>query len=244
MMKEKTRLSLIKYLTSCNLWSRRECESLISSGEIKVNGKKILDISYKIGHSDKVEYSGKTLDPQNRIVLALNKPKGYLCTVRDELNRKTVMDLVWNINCRLFPVGRLDKDSKGLLIMTNDGELAYRITHPRFKIPKTYLVTINDYIDAKYIKKITSGIRIDGKKLIPAGFTVIRKGSNYSTIRMTLIEGRKRIIRRLFAKLKFKVKDLTRIKIGDFELGRIKEGRYKILGANDIKRLVKLNSRY
>ncbi len=242
-MKTITTLSLIKYLSSCNLWSRRECESLVSSGKIKVNGKKISDISHKIDISDKVEYLGKTLDPRGKIVLALNKPKGYLTTVSDDLNRKTVMELVRGVNTRLFPVGRLDKDSKGLLIMTNDGDLAYRITHPKFGIPKTYEVTINDYIDDKSIKKIISGVRIDKKMLVPADVIVIKKGSNFSTIRITVTEGRKRIIRRLFAKLKFKVKDLKRIRIGDFRLDKLKKGKYRILGKNDIERLVKTHSR-
>ncbi len=213
------------------------------SGKIKVNGKKISDISYKINPGDKVEYSGKILNPQGSIVLALNKPKGYLTTVSDDLNRMTVMDLVAGIDNRLFPVGRLDKDSTGLLIMTNDGELAYKITHPKFRIPKTYEVTINDYVDDKYIKKIISGIKIDGKKLVPSRVTLIKRSTNFSIIKITVTEGRKRIIRRLFAKIKFRVKELKRSRIGDLRLDRLKRGRYRILGKNDIKKLVKTDPR-
>jgi len=243
MMKQKTPLSLIKYLSSCNQWPRRECETLIISGKIKVNGKKITDISYKLNPPYKVEYSGRILGPQGRIVLALNKPKGYITTASDDLNRRTVMDLVEGIDQRLFPVGRLDKDSKGLLIMTNDGDLAYKITHPKFKIPKTYEVTVNDYIDDKVIKKIYSGVKIDGKKLVPSRISVIRRSNSFSIIKITVAEGRKRIIRRLFAKLKFKVKELSRTRIGDLRLDRLKKGRYRILGKNDIKKLVKMDTK-
>lgn len=239
MKKQKTAISLIKYLSSCNQWPRRACESLIRSGKIKVNGKIITDLSHKIGPNDKVEYSGRMLDPEGGIVLALNKPKGYITTASDDLNRRTVMDLVGGIDQRLFPVGRLDKDSKGLLIMTNNGDLAYKITHPKFKIPKTYEVTINDFIDDKNMKKIISGIKIDGKKLIPSHAMVLRRTTSFSIIKITIAEGRKRIIRRLFAKLKFKVKELSRTKIGDLRLDRLKKGRYRILGKNDIKKLLK-----
>ena len=142
-MSRPLKIRLSKYLADCGIWSRRKCGDLITSGRIKVDGQKITDLSFKVSGSSKVLLDGQLIKPEEKIVVALNKPPGYLSTASDEFGRKTVLDLVKNIKVRLYPAGRLDMDSSGLIILTNDGELVYNITHPKFMIPKTYQLTIS-----------------------------------------------------------------------------------------------------
>ena len=231
------RIRLSKYLADCGLFSRRKNEEIISSGKIKVNDAVVTDLSFKVNPcKDKVEYEDRTLKYEDRIVLALNKPVGYLSTAHDNFNRKTVLDLIKNkkLNTRLYPVGRLDYNSRGLLIITNDGELAYKITHPKFQISKVYEVALNKYIADKDIEKIRSGINIEGRELIPINIILSYRKKDYSILKIKIIEGRKRIIRKIFMKLGYKVQDLRRIQIGGFILKDIPEGSYKILDKNEI----------
>ena len=155
-MKKKVRIA--KYLASCGILSRRKAEELIKSEKIKVNGEILTDLSFKVSADDKVEYQGKELKYEKNIVIALNKPEGYISSVADDYKRKTVLDLVNGIEARLYPVGRLDFDSRGLILLTNDGDFTYKILHPKFQIPKTYEVEINDYFSDESIEKITNGI--------------------------------------------------------------------------------------
>ncbi|MBC7334040.1 MAG: rRNA pseudouridine synthase [Actinobacteria bacterium] len=236
---------LAKYLAKCGIASRRKCEKLILEGKVRVNGKTITDLSFKVSSSDKVEYNGAKVNPETKIVIALNKPKGYLCTVKDNFGRNTVLDLVKKDEeiqkiKHLYPVGRLDFNSRGLLLLTNIGEIAYRITHPKFGIPKVYKVTINSFIDDDKLKKIAKGVKIRGekRKIIPQKIKVERRENNSSTLLIKIVEGRKRIIRRLFSELGYKVIDLTRIQIGGYKLAGIEEGRYKILGKKEIEKLL------
>lgn len=236
---------LAKYLANCGVGSRRKCEKLILEGKVKVNGKTITTLSFKVSSSDRVEYNGTQVKPETKIVIALNKPKGYLCTVKDNFGRNTVLDLVKTVKeikkiKHLYPVGRLDFNSRGLLILTNHGKIAYRITHPKFGIPKVYRVTINACIDDDKLKEITKGVKIRGenRKIIPEKITVERRESNSSTLLIKIVEGRKRIIRRLFSQLGYKVIDLNRIQIGGYKLAGIEEGSYKILSKKEIEKLL------
>ena len=236
-MSRPLKIRLSKYLADCGIWSRRKCEDLITSGRIKVDGQKITDLSFKVSDSSKVLLDGQLIKPQEKIVIALNKPPGYLSTVSDEFGRKTVLDLVKNIKVRLYPAGRLDMDSSGLIILTNDGELVYNITHPKFMIPKTYQLTITRNISKKDLEALTAGINIDNRKLIPAEVNIVKTGSSYQILKIQIHEGRKRILRRVMARLGYGVLDLKRIRIGDLSLGKLKEGRYRVLKNDDIKKL-------
>jgi len=236
-MKKKIRIA--KYLASCGILSRRKAEELIKSEKIKVNGEILTDLSFKVGADDKVEYQGKELKYEKNIVIALNKPAGYISSVRDDYKRKTVLDLINGIEARLYPVGRLDFDSRGLILLTNDGDLTYKILHPKFKIPKTYEIEINDYISDESIEKITNGINIEERELLPAAVRILVRKNNISRIEIKIIEGRKRIIRKAFTKLGYKVKDLKRTAIGDLKLGNIAEGNYRILSEDELEKVFK-----
>ena len=159
---KKTRIS--KFLANCGIGSRRKCEEIIKSGKVKVNGKVVTDLAFKVSQEDEVKYRDKTLEIEDKIILALNKPVGYLSTVEEDFNRKTVLDLINIKSKRLYPVGRLDYNSRGLIIITNDGRLTYRITHPKFEIPKTYEVTLNGQITDLELRKIGTGIKIGKRK--------------------------------------------------------------------------------
>ena len=236
-MKKKVRIA--KYLASCGILSRRKAEELIKSGKIKVNGEILTDLSFKVSADDKVKYQGKELKYEKNIVIALNKPRGYISSAADNYKRKTVLDLVNGIEARLYPVGRLDFDSRGLILLTNDGDFTYKILHPKFQVPKTYEVEINDYFSDENIKKITNGINIEGRELLPAAVRVLIRKNNISRIEIKIIEGRKRIIRKVFAKLGYKVKDLKRTAIGGLKLDNIAEGNYRVLSEDELEKVFK-----
>ncbi len=229
------KIRISKFLAKCGIDSRRKCENLVKSGKIKVNGNIVRDLAFQISEGDEVKHEGEIVSLEKRIVLALNKPPGYLSTVKDDFNRKTVLDLLDNKDKRLYPVGRLDYNSRGLIIITNDGKLAYRITHPKFEIPKTYAVILNKNISQKNLDDINSGIKV-GKRIVNVkSLKVYRSEKNVTIIEIKIIEGRKRIIRRLFKKLGYKVIDLKRIKIGNLGLGNLEQGKTRLLGDSDIK---------
>jgi 23S rRNA pseudouridine2605 synthase len=229
------KVRIAKYLAACGLLSRRKNEELILSGKIKVNGKVVKNLSCKVSSEDSVEYNGNFLKPQENIVIALNKPPGYLSTVKDDFKRKTVLSLVKDLKLRLFPVGRLDNNSRGLIFLTNDGDFAYKVTHPKFQISKVYIVEINNVIGIKEIIKIKKGIKIEDRKMVPLGIRILRNEKGYSIIEIKIVEGRKRIVRKTFSKLGYEVVDLKRIQIGGFKLGNIKEGNYKVLNKKEIE---------
>lgn len=237
-MKNKNKIRLARFLADCGIRSRRKCEDLITGGKIQINGTTVKDLAYNVGESDNVKFKGKIVKRQRRIVLALNKPAGYLSTVSDDFMRKTVLYLIGNIGQRLYPAGRLDKESRGLIILTNDGDLVHRITHPKFNIPKTYEVRISKNISDKDLKKIKKGIMIEGKVFKADMIEIAGKRKNSDFLRIRIHEGRKRIIRKVFRKIGYTVRDLKRVKIGNLYLGNLPEGKYRNINSNDIKRLL------
>jgi len=236
---EKIRIA--SFLAQCSLGSRRKCEILVLEGKINVNGKIIKELYYKIDpDSDEVEYLNKKLKIENKVIIALNKPSGYLCTMKDDFNRQTVIDLMkdFNIIKGLFPVGRLDLNSRGLLLMTNDGDFAYKILHPKFNISKTYEVILKKPIIAEDIEKLSMGINIDDVKV---NVTNVKISENNKKITLTIHEGRKRIIRRIFKEMGYIVYDLKRISIGNFNIGNLNEGCFKVLNEQDLKKILMLS---
>ena len=236
---EKIRIA--SFLAQCSLGSRRKCEILVRDGKINVNGNIIKELYFKIDpDSDEVRYFNKKLKVETKVIIALNKPSGYLCTLKDDFNRQTVIDLIkdFNIIKGLFPVGRLDLNSRGLLLMTNDGDFAYKILHPKFNISKTYEVILKNPIIAEDIKKLSSGINIDDVKVNIAN---VKISENNKKITMSIHEGRKRIIRRMFKEMGYNVDDLKRISIGNFNIGDLKEGFFKVLNDSDLKKILMLS---
>jgi len=229
---EKTRLQ--KYLADCGITSRRKAELLIMQGKVKINDRVVKELGTKVYPNDKVEFKGEIIEPkQEKVYIMLNKPVGYLSTVKKGKEKgKTVLDLIDTAE-RVFPVGRLDKNSSGLLILTNDGDLALKLTHPRYQKEKEYEVEVNKSITKNFLNNMRRGVSLAGKKSARA--EVEQTGPQKFNI--ILKEGKKRQIRRMCDKLGYEVKSLRRIRINDLKLGNLKSGGYRFLNANEIKAL-------
>ena len=235
---EKIRLQ--KFFTDAKIMSRRNAEKVISSGNVKVNGV-IAHVGDKVDPlNDIVEYNGKVikfnLSPKKYIML--NKPLGYVTTASDEKGRETVLSLVKDVGERVYPVGRLDMYSEGLLILTNDGELTNRLTHPKNNMPKSYSVIIKGEISPDALHKLNSPMEIDGYKLKPVKVRVIStKNGNTNTV-FTLNEGRNRQIRKMCEQCSLTIMRLTRISIGMLKLGELERGKWRYLSQGEINYLL------
>jgi 23S rRNA pseudouridine2605 synthase len=208
-----------KIMAQAGIASRRKCEELIKKGLVKVNGK-VITIGDKAGIKDRIEVNGKLIKKEKMIYILLNKPKNVLCSVGDKFERKTVIDI---IRCKekVFPVGRLDFNSEGLLILTNDGDFANRVIHPRYNIKKRYLVVLDKALDKTAIGKIKNGVKIEGRRVNV--FDLIEEEEH---VELSIHEGRKHIIKKIFDSLGYKVVSLRRIAIGRLRLN-LKAGEYK-----------------
>ncbi|RMA92484.1 pseudouridine synthase [Hydrogenothermus marinus] len=237
-MKER----LNKFIASTGYCSRRKADILIKEGKVKVNGQKVSELGIKIDPSkDKVEVEGKILKPiSKKVYYKLYKPRGYLTALgKDKFGRKTLTDLFKEINFKekVFPVGRLDLDSEGLLILTNDGEFAYKLMHPSFKIPKKYILKVEGRINAKDFNKIKKGTKLEDTFLKPDSVKILKKDEKSTTVEIEIHSGQKRILRRFFKKFGYPVKRLLRIQIGNIKLGDLKEKEIKIIGEEEILKL-------
>lgn len=224
-----------KYLASCGLGSRRKCENLILEGKISVDGRVVRELSLDITENANVEYCGKPVKLSGRkVYIMLNKPKCYITSMHDEKDRKIVMDLLKDCKERVFPVGRLDYNTQGLLLLTNDGDWANEIIHPSKHIPKTYEVLLKVQLTNKQMNSIRNGIMIDSKRTLPAKVQIVEKRDNYFVTYVTIFEGRNREIRKMFEFLNVTIYGLKRLKIGGLELGDLGEGKYRYLNNNEI----------
>ncbi|MCP4428265.1 MAG: rRNA pseudouridine synthase [Chloroflexi bacterium] len=235
---------LQKLMAQAGLGSRRENEKLIAAGQVRVNGR-IAKLGDKANpEKDKVEVRGRLLklrrSQEKLVYIALNKPKGVISSLEDELGkgRKTVRDMI-PLPGHLYPVGRLDKQSMGLMLMTNDGDLAHKLTHPRYGHEKTYQVTIEGKISSETLNKWRRGVRLDGRKTAPAKIKVINQGANFTLLQIVMREGRKRQIRRVANMLGHSVTRLVREKIGPLSLGNLKTGDWRHLAGGEISALKK-----
>ncbi len=229
-----------KYLATSGVASRRKAESMILSHRVKVNGKIVTELATDITENDIVLLDNKQINAHIDFeYFMLNKPKGYVSTASDDRGRKTVVSLI-NSKSRIYPVGRLDFDSEGLLILTNDGELTNKLTHPRNNISKTYLVNINSTITETELQKLRNGVIIDGYKLHECIIKIIEKNKIETKMEITIFEGRNREIRKMFECIGKKVVFLKRIKIADLSLGSLKRGEYRQLSSKEIEYLYNL----
>ncbi len=233
---------LQKVLAKAGVASRRKSEELIKNGKVKVNGQVVTKLGTKVNpYKDKIEIMGKEIPKrENPVYLLLNKPKGYITTVKDTHGRKTVMDLIPKGFGRLFPVGRLDAQTKGLLILTNDGELTYKLTHPKHKIKKKYLVTINGIISKEALRALSNGIILEDGKTAPAEVKVIHQGKGISVVAITIHEGKNRQIRRMFDAVGYPVVELERISFAFLNLDGVPRGKYKKLTPKEVWKLKNL----
>lgn len=230
---------LQKVIANSGYTSRRKAEELITNNHVKVNGEVVNTLGIKVDDQDIIEIDGEILktDPLKEYYL-LNKPREVICSVSDDKGRKTVIDLI-KTSTRIYPVGRLDYDTTGLIILTNDGELANILMHPRHKIQKTYIAKIDGILNEEDFKKIRKGIKIDERILKVDHMKVkeIDKQKNTSLVEVTIHEGRNHIVRKLFATLGYDVLELSRIAYGNLTLGNLKSGEYRLLSHDEVKSL-------
>lgn len=228
-----------KVLAKAGISSRREAERMILEGRVTVNGKVLNSLGIKVDLSkDHIRVDGKRLSGfEPKVALILNKPRRYLSTVKDSLGRPTVMDLLKNVKWRVYPVGRLDFDSEGLLLFTNDGELAYSLTHPKFEIPRTYLVKVKGIPEEKKLKSLIKGIRLEDGEAKVASIQVLNRRERNSWLRVEVREGRNRLIRRMFDVIGHPVLKLKRIKFGSIHLGNLLSGQFRYLEQSELMRL-------
>lgn len=231
-------IRLQKFIAECGVASRRKAEELISSGKVRVNGK-IAAIGDKIDpKKDKVTVNNKKLIHNDATVyLMLHKPRGYVTTMSDEMGRKCVAELVSDVEKRVYPVGRLDRDSEGLLLMTNDGEFANAMMHPAHHVPKTYRVTVRPGITEDQITAMTVGMMLEGRRTAPAQVHVITREENRVVLEIVLYEGRNREIRKMCEALNLEVARLKRIAVGSVKLGMLQPGKWRMLTPAEVKKL-------
>jgi len=234
-------IRLNKYLATAGVGSRRTCDGYISAGRIRVNGQLVQKLGTRIDETaDKVYFDGRPVTVNdNMVYIMLNKPAGIITTASDEFDRPTVLDLI-PVEERIFPVGRLDQDTTGLLLLTNDGALANELIHPRYKIPKTYHALIDKKIHPKDIYHFEHGLMLDDKMTAPCTLAEIRIIDNCSFVQIIIAEGRNRQIRRMLELLGYQVETLERIAFGPLQLGGLKEKEWRYLTVAELERLRQL----
>lgn len=230
-----------KYLAESGVCSRRAADGLLAEGAVKKNGK-VCSVGEDVDTvNDKITVNGKPVSlVKNFEYYVMNKPKGYVCTVKDDKDRKTVMDLLPKNITRVYPVGRLDYDSEGLLIFTNDGDLAYKLTHPKNEIPKTYLVKTEKPVSDKDVAALRAGVTVDGVRTKKCNVTLIETNKTGSKLHVTITEGRNRQVRKMFEAVDNSVDFLKRIKIGDLKLTGLNRGETRKLSPAEINYLLYL----
>lgn len=237
-------IRLQKFLADCGICSRRMAEKFILEGKVQVNNQVANVLGTKINpNTDVVLFDNKKISIKNKkLYIMLNKPKFYVTTSKDQFNRKTVLDLVNIENSRIYPIGRLDFDTTGLLLLTNDGELAYILTHPKHKIKKTYMATVFGIPTEDELKDFRNGLQIDDYITAKSEIKIINKYTDRSDVLISIYEGKNRQIRKMCEKINHEVIDLKRIKIGEIELGSLKSGGFRYLNEAEIKYLEKLKT--
>ena len=232
---EKTRIQ--KIIADSGYCSRRKAEALIAEGRVKVNGRNC-KLGDRAGGKDLISIDGENLfipRKKEMLYLMLNKPRGYVTTMSDELDRRCVTDLLKDLNQRVFPIGRLDKVSEGLLLFTNDGKFANDIMHPSRHITKTYRVTVRPDINDEQLVKLSEGVIIDGKKTLPCTVNVLDKQPGRVVMQMVIKEGRNRQVRKMCEAVGLEVARLKRTSIGPLKLGMLKPGSYRELKPDELR---------
>lgn len=233
-------MRLNKYLADCGVASRRACDKLIAEGAVRVNGK-VAGLGTEINEAnDSVMVNGRrvTLSKKNYYIM-LHKPKGCVTTVSDELGRKTVMDLI-NVKARIYPIGRLDYDTEGLLLLTSDGDLANLLTRPSSNVSKTYIARVSGQVSDAEVNKLRSGVIIDGKKTLPAQVSVLEKDDHHTRLQISITEGRNRQIKKMCEAVGHEVEFLKRVAIGELRLGGLTRSKWRYLTDKEVAYLKSL----
>ncbi|MGN2370018.1 pseudouridine synthase [Clostridium cagae] len=226
---------LQKYMASCGVASRRKCEEIILNGEVKVNGVVITELGTRVNPvEDNVEYKGSLITKEeNKVYIILNKPEGYITSAKDEKGRKTVLDLV-KVNERIYPIGRLDYDSSGLILLTNDGDVYNKIIHPREELNKKYIAVVKGEVSKKDIDTFNKGIDIGGYITAPASLEVLSYANGKSTVKVCIHEGKNRQIRKMCTAINHEVLSLNRVSIGEIQLKYLKKGEWRKLTTEEL----------
>lgn len=235
-------MRLQKFMAKCGVASRRKSEELISQGLVKVNGKIVKELGTKIDPiKDLVRVEEKIIKLEtNKIYIMLNKPIGYVTTLSDEKDRKVVTDLIDQVNERIYPVGRLDIDTTGLLLLTNDGDLTYKLTHPSSKVVKRYIAIVEGVPNRNELQRFRNGLIIDGKPTAPADIKISKRFDDESILDIRIHEGRNRQVKKMCEAINHPVKKLKRISIGELELGGLDIGNWRYLNQDEIEYLKSL----
>lgn len=234
---------LQKVIASSGYTSRRKAEELIVSGKVYVNGKKVTELGTKVNGDDDIVINGIHLKREDYVYFLLNKPRGVISSASDEYGRKTVVDLIDTAK-RIYPVGRLDYDTTGLIILTNDGEFANMLMHPKNKVPKKYVAKLNKALAISDLKKLQDGIKVEGKLCKPVKVKLKKNDTeeDYSLVEVTLIEGRNHIVKKLFKELGYLVDKLTRVEYAFLSTDNLKSGYYRALTLKEVKKLYEYKS--
>lgn len=230
---------LQKVIAQSGYTSRRNAEKLILEKRVSVNGKIVGELGTKVDSKDIIEIDGKMLEKSNnKVYILLNKPRGVISSAKDEMGRKTVIDLI-DTDERIYPIGRLDYDTTGLLLLTNDGELANKLMHPKNNVSKTYLAKVNGLLDKNSIDKLKNGVVVEGKKVDIIDFKIKKRDleKKMTYISLTIIEGRNHIVKNLFKELGFLVEKLTRTNYAFLDIKDLKSGEYRYLTIKEVKKL-------
>lgn len=232
---------LQKVIAASGVTSRRKAEVLISEGRVSVNGVVIREMGYKVKKGDQIEVDGELIQKENKVYYVMNKPKKCLCTLNDEHDRKTVVSLI-QCDERIFPVGRLDYDTSGVLILTNDGEFANMIIHPRYHLPKTYDVLIDGILETSQIKEMEKGIMLDDGMTLPAKVRVRKKDYVHKKTKfdLTIVEGRNHQVKRMVEYFGYQVTSLHRKSLGFLKVDDMSQGSYRLLKPQEVKELRRL----
>lgn len=231
-------MRLNKYIASAGVCSRRKADELIANGNVKINGAVVREMGHQVEEGDRVSVNGKAIEASaKKVYVAVNKPLGYITSMDDDRNRATVAELVSDIPERLFPVGRLDYNTTGLLLMTNDGDLAYALTHPKHEVGKTYVATVAGVMSGARLAKLRKGVDIGGFVTSPARVKLLKQNPRSAVVEITIHEGKNRQVRKMFAAVGNKVQSLERVAIGDIRLGRLMTGHYRKLTQAEIEYL-------
>jgi|UniRef100_A0A7C3WU36 pseudouridine synthase len=215
---------LQKFLSRCGVASRRQAERLIREGKVRVNGQVVTELGLKIDpERDRVQVEGRRVRPVTPVTLVLHKPSGYVSSTKDPQGRRVVTELVPKHYGRLYPVGRLDYDATGLMLLTNDGELAQRLMHPKYQMPRTYRVTAKGFMADESLSRLAAGLTLNGRK-VPAAVTLVKRQTDKTVLELTVWEGRYHLVKRLLEKVGHPVMKLKRLAFGPLKLGRLPRG--------------------
>lgn len=231
---------LQKVIAGFGYTSRRKAEELIKSGQVKVNGNIVRELGTKVSSEDIIEIEGTVLEKnEKKVYYMLNKPRGVISSVQDEKNRKTVVSLI-DTDLRIYPIGRLDYDTTGLLLLTNDGELANLLMHPKNEVEKKYIAKIEGVLSPSEFYSLKKGIVIEGRKVTPTYLKVRKESENSSIVEIGIVEGRNHIVKKIFESLGYPVEKLKRESYAFLSLGNLKSGEYRELSLKEVKKLYSL----